>query len=455
MASTALSQSYCLISAPACMRKSACTFKMRSLLLCTRQSYLQRMFCSGRAEQCGGLVARDVRARGLEIAKSSPGTHSVLATYVDRADPKDDHPPRDRETESHRKALLQYWRLSKGKLTIWVALSALPGYFLALPASIDASLLAALFTGTCLTSASAQAMNQVYETARDAKMSRTAQRPLPSGRLTRSEAIRFSAVAGVSGLGILSAGTTPLTAAVAGTTMATYVAMYTPMKVLSPYNTHVGAISGSLPTLLGFTAAVGTGLAGSPWMGHAVWLFTMQTLWQMPHFYALAWLHRADYIRGGYKMFPLSDATGHQTAAMSKPYLVALCAMPWCASALDLASWMLPIGAMVPSALWWRSLTMFERQPSASTCRRFFLDSLTYLLATLGLFTAFARAKDDPVKAVATSDEDCTEVRAEVATGPAWRASLHSKFVELCPHEQVWSLFGSFSASCPLGRRAD
>mmetsp|Transcript_5198 Transcript_5198/g.12515 ORF Transcript_5198/g.12515 Transcript_5198/m.12515 type:complete len:437 (-) Transcript_5198:84-1394(-) len=383
------------------------------------------------------------------------------------------HPSGGREIstqDSHRKALLQYWRLSKGKLTIWVALSALPGYFVALPATVDVSLLAALFTGTCLTSASAQAMNQVYEVSRDAKMVRTAQRPLPSGRLTQSEAIRFSVAAGTSGLCILTAGTTPLTAAVAGTTMATYIAMYTPMKVLSPYNTHVGAISGSLPTLLGFTAALGTGLADGAWVGHAAWLFIMQTLWQMPHFYALAWLHRADYIRGGYKMFPLTDATGHQTAAMSKPYLLALCAMPWCASALDLASWMLPVGAMIPSALWCRSLLMFERQPTASTCRRFFLDSLTYLLATLGLFTAFARARESiPAAVTAVTDkehaadnapaegsESATEVQPGGSTlGPAWRASLHSKFVELCPHEQVWSLFGSLRASCPFGRRAD
>eukprot|EP00403_Amphidinium_massartii_P020136 CAMPEP_0178416226 /NCGR_PEP_ID=MMETSP0689_2-20121128/23955_1 /TAXON_ID=160604 /ORGANISM="Amphidinium massartii, Strain CS-259" /LENGTH=426 /DNA_ID=CAMNT_0020037565 /DNA_START=88 /DNA_END=1369 /DNA_ORIENTATION=+ len=352
---------------------------------------------------------------------------------------------------SHRAALLQYWRLSKGKLTVWVALSALPGYFLALPAAVDASVLAALFTGTCLTSASAQAMNQVMEVKRDAKMSRTAQRPLPSGRLSQSEAVRFAVASGASGLSILTVGTTPLTAVVAGTTMATYIAMYTPLKVVSPYNTHVGAISGSLPTLLGFTAAVGSGIFASPWAGHAAWLFTMQTIWQMPHFYALAWLHRADYIRGGYTMFPLSDTTGRATAAMSKPYLVALCAMPWLASAMDLASWMLPVGAILPSALWFRSLRAFEAQPCASTCRRFFLDSLTYLLATLGLFTAFARATPERIEDEPSSGENSNEAKGVRETlGPAWRDALHAKFSELCPHEQVRQLFGLLRSSCPF-----
>merc|ERR1740117_2824791 len=106
--------------------------------------------------------------------------------------------------------------------------------------------------------------------------------------------------------------------------MATYAGLYTPMKVLTPYNTHMGAISGSLPTLMGFTAVCGgAGLVASPWAAHAAWIFAMQTLWQMPHFYALAWLHRADYIKGGYNMFPLTDDTGLATAAMSKNYLVA------------------------------------------------------------------------------------------------------------------------------------
>merc|ERR1719272_623590 len=156
--------------------------------------------------------------------------------------------------------------------------------------------------------------------------------------------------------------------------------------------------------MLGFCAALGTGILTSPWGGHCLWLFSMQTLWQMPHFYALAWIYRSDYLKGGYNMFPLTDTTGHKTAAMSKPYLVAMCAMPWAASALGLASWMLPIGAAVPSALWWRSLRKFEQNPNQATCRSFFLGSLSYLLATLALFTVYARA-EQPADALAKSTD--------------------------------------------------
>mmetsp|Transcript_75 Transcript_75/g.136 ORF Transcript_75/g.136 Transcript_75/m.136 type:complete len:401 (-) Transcript_75:51-1253(-) len=340
-----------------------------------------------------------------------------------------------------------YWKLAKGKLTLWVSLSALPGYFLALPAAVDPMVTAALFTGTFLTSSSAQTMNQIIEVKRDSLMKRTEKRPLPTGQLSRAQAVCFATAAGSAGLGILAVGATPATAGIAAVTMATYAGLYTPMKAMTPYNTHVGAISGSLPTVMGFTAALGAGLVASPWAPHAAWLFGMQTLWQMPHFYALAWLHRADYIRGGYTMFPLTDTTGAATAAMSKPYLVALCTMPWAIAAFGQASWMLPVGAFLPSAIWWQTLRNFERKPSSATCRRFFLGSLSYLLAMLALFTAYARVEKPCCKAVA--EDDSTDYE------PAWRAKMKSYLQDACPHEQVCrDLLGTAkqSGGCPLSR---
>jgi len=370
--------------------------------------------------------------------------------------PADESP--SKSTKARSRVISQYWKLSKGKLTVWVAISALPGYFLALPGFVEIHALAALATGTFLTSASAQSMNQIMEVKRDALMKRTAMRPLPAGKLSLLEAKTFAAASGTVGLGILGVGLTPATAGVAALTMGTYILAYTPLKVITPYNTHVGAISGSLPVVLGFTAALGSGLVGSPWAGHAAWLFAMQSLWQMPHFYALAWLHRADYKLGGYSMFPLTDKTGHATAQMSKKYLVALCVLPSCASAMGLASWMLPVGAAVPCALWWRSLRAFEKAPSKVTCRRFFLDSLSYLLATLALFTAFARAEKPALQADAISVEppsahDDADATHTTFLEPAWRVALHQRFVELCPHELIkHDLFGIFESSCPFGK---
>lgn len=335
-----------------------------------------------------------------------------------------------------------YWKLAKGKLTLWVSISAMPGYFLAVPGALDPIVMSALFVGTFLTSSSAQTMNQMIEVKRDALMKRTEKRPLPSGQLSLSQAALFAGASGSSGLALLAVGATPATAWVAAATMATYAALYTPMKHRSPYNTHIGAISGSLPTLMGFTAALGAGLVCSPWAPHAAWLFGMQTLWQMPHFYALAWLHRADYLRGGYKMFPLTDTTGAETAAMSKPYLAALCVLPWAMSACGCASWMLPVGAFFPSAFWWHSLRNFERKPTPATCRRFFLGSLSYLIAMLALFTAYA-------------DVDRSQKLEECESQPRWRAKIRACLQDACPHEQTSrELLGSpgQSGGCPLSR---
>jgi len=346
-----------------------------------------------------------------------------------------------------------YWKLAKGKLTLWVSLSAMPGYFLALPGAVEPSVAAALFVGTFLTSSSAQTMNQIIEVDRDARMKRTAMRPLPSRQLTSREAACFASASGALGLGLLTVGTTPCTAVVAATTMVTYAAVYTPMKVRSPFNTHVGAISGSLPTLMGFTAALGTGLTASAWLPHAAWLFGMQTLWQMPHFYSLAWLHRSDYLLGGYKMFPLSDETGIETAAMSKPYLVSLCMLPWAMSACGAATWMLPVGAALPSLFWWRTLKDFERRPSATTCRRFFLGSLSYLISMLALYTACARATADAPIAEHSEEESQTEKRA---LEPAWRAQMRSYLLNACPHEQVCRDLlhtAGQTGGCPLSKR--
>lgn len=331
------------------------------------------------------------------------------------------------------------WQLSKGKLSVWVAISAMPGYFLAAP-FLDAGAMSAVACGTFLTSAAAQTMNQVAEKDRDVLMHRTRNRPLPSGKLSSTEAKAFAAVSGASGFAILTLGCQPLAAAIAGTTMATYLAAYTPLKTMTPYNTHVGAISGSLPTLIGFAGALGTGLWSSPWAMHAAWLFTMQTLWQMPHFYALAWLHKADYIRGGYDMFPLTDETGKATASMSHPYLVVLCALPCGAAAAGLTTWMFPIGTLVPNMAWYYSLHQFGKTPTKSTCRRFFLFSLTYLLAILALFTLYANGVP-PAGATKEEEEEADKSSVDLVQKaliePPWRVSVKKMFCELCPHERM------------------
>merc|ERR1712216_624318 len=246
----------------------------------------------------------------------------------------------------------------------------------------------ALTSGTFLTSAAAQTGNQLMEAHLDAKMRRTAGRPLvlgpeSPGGVSKATAQIFAATCSTAGFGVLALHANLATVAIAASTQAIYLAAYTPMKTRSPYNTHVGAVAGSLPTLLGFSAVLGgsaatslTSLLAWPWAPHALWIFGMQTLWQMPHFYALAWLHRVDYKSAGYKMFPAEDPTGHATAKMCKPYLAALAMAPLASCAGGLTSWMFFVDSAVVNALWWKTFVKFESQPGKGTCRHFFLMSL-------------------------------------------------------------------------------
>ncbi|KAF4724441.1 Protoheme IX farnesyltransferase, mitochondrial [Perkinsus olseni] len=260
----------------------------------------------------------------------------------------------------------------------------------------------------------------MMEKERDANMARTKNRPLPTGRITMPQAGVFAGATCSLGTAILFNVGGLMPAAVALSTAALYTMVYTPMKVKSPYNTHVGSIAGSLPVLIGFSVA-GVPLFGdlAPWT-----LFLLQTLWQFPHFYALAWLFRVDYSRAGYRMFPLTDETGHETAAMCRPYMMALAALPVAASALGVTSWMFAFSGVslrlefdlvgpdiiagrsappsalaglrmitvVPNLVYYRyGFARFSKSPSGASARRYFLHSVWYLGAMMGLFVLHAQ----------------------------------------------------------------
>ena len=223
-------------------------------------------------------------------------------------------------------------------------------------------------------SGAAQTMNQILEVEYDKLMNRTRGRPLPRGRVSTEHAAVFSTVSGMSGASLLALGTTPATAVLGTSIAALYAGLYTPMKRVTPYNTHVGAIAGSLPVLMGFAAA------GAPiYCPQAIMLFALQTLWQFPHFYCLAWLHRADYSKANYKMFPLGDETGKYTANIIKPYNAALMALPTVSCAVGATTWMFAVDSIIPNVFFAQRFMAFSKDPSPATARSFFFASLWYL----------------------------------------------------------------------------
>jgi protoheme IX farnesyltransferase len=171
----------------------------------------------------------------------------------------------------------------------------------------------------------------------DALMPRTARRPLPTGRVSRGEALAIGLAAGIAGGIVLAIFVNILTAILGIATLGSYVLLYTPMKRLTTMNTIVGAIPGAIPPVMGWTAV--TGVISPP----ALALFAILFLWQIPHFLAIAILYREDYRKGGFKMLPVEDrhlpATGRQillytvallpasllpamTGAAGQPYLI-------------------------------------------------------------------------------------------------------------------------------------
>lgn len=280
--------------------------------------------------------------------------------------------------------------LTKPRITLYVLLTAATGFAAASGGagsdpstgglSGDLPGLLVLLLGTALIAGGTNALNQLLERDADARMLRTRNRPLPSGRLSPREALAFAIGISVAGSGILAVTVNPLTAAIAVATLAAYILVYTPLKIRSPLSTPVGAVPGALPIVGGWTAASAALEPG------ALALFAILFVWQMPHFLGLGWLLREDYRRGGFRVLGVADPSGRRTARRSLLWLLLL--VP--ASHLPLAT-----GVAAGPLYVWGSLGLgagflavgvaFARRPSRSGARRLFLASILYLPAILAL----------------------------------------------------------------------
>jgi len=204
-----------------------------------------------------------------------------------------------------------YAELSKFGIVLLVLVSAAAGFMLRAPLGADFPWAHGLvvLAGVMLLSSGASALNQVQEQDKDALMARTANRPLPSGRLSHAQGLAFAALATVGGAVVLWLGIGP-TAGLLGLIAAVfYNGIYTPwLKPTSPFAAVPGAFPGSIPPVIGWVAA-GGGLTDAG----AIILFGILFLWQMPHFWALALRYRADYASGGFPM--VSEVVGVEGTA--------------------------------------------------------------------------------------------------------------------------------------------
>lgn len=269
------------------------------------------------------------------------------------------------------------WRdwltLTKPEITFLVTISALAGFVLASPDGINGWTLLWAMIGIPLTSAGGCAMNQVMEHEFDAGMKRTATRPIPSGRIRVDHARWYSLALIGAGLGILCPLTNPLTGILAAFTVALYLWVYTPLKRSSTWNTLVGTIPGALPVLGGWTAASGS-LGWGGWV-----LFGVLICWQMPHFFALAWMYRKDYGNSVFLMLPSGDESGRKTAIQMLGFSIVMIIFSVLPTALGLSSWIYAAGA-VGLGLWFlQSVGRFWFTRSVQDARKVLKASVMYI----------------------------------------------------------------------------
>jgi protoheme IX farnesyltransferase len=300
-----------------------------------------------------------------------------------------------------------FMTLTKARLSALVVVTTFAGYWLHhIVSPQPGDLWWRLFhtiIGTTLTAFGAAVFNQLMEMDADARMKRTASRPLPARRLPPAAAFGIGWL--LCGLGIIHLGVkvNVESALLAGLTLLVYLFIYTPMKRTSPLNTLVGAVSGAIPPVIGWAATPGgkeltnfnrdllrPELLVST---EALFLFSLLFLWQLPHFLAINWMYRDEYIRGGFKMWCNTDETGSATARRT---------LGWCLLMLPLAvwpplagftSWTFAAPALLLGAwLVWLSV-QFLKKPERSRARKVFFATLLYLPAMLAALLLCARAR--------------------------------------------------------------
>lgn len=264
--------------------------------------------------------------------------------------------------------------LTKPRLAFFSLLSAACGY----AASVDRFewiLFGSAMVGTAAAAGGALSLNHWWERRSDAWMRRTRTRPLPSGQLAAPVALAWSLLLSMFGVALLGGVFGAMSAALAATTILLYGCVYTPLKRRTRWATEVGSISGALPPLIGSAAA------GNVFSQPAIILFVLLVFWQMPHFFAIGWMHREDYRKAGFPLLPAVDVSGRSVAYWSLAYSVLLLFTPWIAWLSGACGPVFVIIATLGAvSMIYQSARMgFCDNRSKNVARRLFLATLFYL----------------------------------------------------------------------------
>ena len=269
--------------------------------------------------------------------------------------------------------------LIKVRLTALVLLTTLVGFYVGFNGPMNWMLLLNAMFGTALLASGASALNQLIERDLDARMHRTEDRPLPSGRMQPATVFWLGAAASMLGMLYLFTMVNFLTGLLGAITLGSYLLVYTPLKRVTTLNTVVGAIPGALPPLMGWTAARSEITAGG-WS-----LFAILFFWQLPHFLAIAWMYRDDYARAGFKMLPVVDPYGERTGRQAVSHTLGLLPISLAPYLFRLAGPIYLFGALALGGIFLYTAIRFSQKLSIPRARQLFLASILYLPLLLGL----------------------------------------------------------------------
>ncbi len=271
-----------------------------------------------------------------------------------------------------------YVELTKPRILVMQLVTLSLGFFLA-PGDHSATVFLVAMVGTGLVSGGAAVWNHVLEKDVDAKMERTMNRPLPKGIISTLQAAFLGTLLLAAGLLLLVFLVNALTAFLAFLTAFLYVAIYTPLKRISWLNTMVGAVPGALPPLGGWAAATGS-LSPQSWV-----LFALLFVWQLPHFYAIAWMYKTDYERGGFKMLSVIDDDGSRSARQILIHSTLLLAVSFLPFYFRMLGLIYLVGALILGIYLIREGLQFAKTKSHTDARRVLKASVYYLCALLAL----------------------------------------------------------------------
>lgn len=264
-----------------------------------------------------------------------------------------------------------YAQLTKMRLASLVVFSASMAFMLA-PGEINFTKMWLLTLGGFLVTGSANGFNQILERELDKLMARTLMRPLPDSRMSVTEALVVCSVFGIVGVFILSYYMNALSGILGILAIVLYTLVYTPLKRKTPFAVFVGAVPGAIPPMLGWVAATGSiGLQG--WL-----LFSIQFLWQFPHFWAIAWVLDDDYKKAGFNLLPTGnrDKGSALQALLYTLSLIPIGVMPY---VFQLSGWISLVAILLVSFYFLFQAWKLYKNCDMATARRLMYGSFIYL----------------------------------------------------------------------------